>query len=189
MRFQSPFGESVQRLLSGTARGELPLRVVYGTSFADGCIRVQRGNSQVHVEAKNLIVRKEATRFQTVCTTMTPDTVKPFSGNATGKLFFGVTRCDNVLYCFWVFSSGFLGLALCGWSGVWLPGPRFGGPALVCSGFPWVPRWSVGRPSELNPTSEGCACRGLSLRWGRLLVLLGVGAKQIGDCRQPVRYT
>ena len=95
-----PVGESVQKLLSEPARGELPLRVVYGTSFADGCIRVQHCNLQVHVEAKNLIVRKEATMFRTVCTTMTPDTVKSFSGNATGKLLFGVARCDNVLYCF-----------------------------------------------------------------------------------------
>ena len=68
-----------------------------GTSFADGCIRVQHRNLQVHVEAKSLAVRKEATMFETVCTTMTPDTVKLFSGNATGKLLFGVARCDNVL--------------------------------------------------------------------------------------------
>ena len=59
-----PVGESVQRLLSGTARGELPLRVAYGTSSADGCIRVQRGNLQVHVEAKNLIVKKRGYDFQ-----------------------------------------------------------------------------------------------------------------------------
>ena len=46
------------------------------------------------------LLRKEATMFQTVCTTMTPDTVKLFNGNATGKLLFGVARCDNVLYGF-----------------------------------------------------------------------------------------
>jgi hypothetical protein len=72
-------------------------RAVQGTSFADGCIRVQHRNLQVHVEAKNLTVRKEATMFKTVCTTMTPDTVKLFSGNVTGKRLFGVARCDNAL--------------------------------------------------------------------------------------------
>jgi hypothetical protein len=43
------------------------------------------------------LIRKEATMFETVCTTMSPDTVKLFSGKATGKLLFGVARCDNVL--------------------------------------------------------------------------------------------
>ena len=87
-----PVGESERRLLSGTARGELPLRVVYGTSFADGCIRVHYRNLQVHVEAKSLTVRKEATMFETVCTTMTPDTVKLFL-NHSDVLGLGLQIC------------------------------------------------------------------------------------------------
>ena len=98
--------------------------------------------------------------FKTVCTTMTPDTVKLFSGNATGKLLFGVARCDNVLYVFWVFLSNFLWFAPCGWSGLvawalfWWP--RFGvlwlpwGSPLACSPQPWAEtRWRRVRLSWL----------------------------------------
>ena len=90
--------------------------------------------------------------FETVCTTMSPDTVKLFSGNATGKLFFGVARCDNVLYCFWEFRRffcflhrvvglvfGLLGPVLV--APLWFAVVPWGSP-LACSPQPWAEtRW------------------------------------------------
>jgi hypothetical protein len=132
-----PAGESVQKLLSGTARGELPLRVVYGTSFADGCIRVQRSNLQVTVEPKYLTVKKRGNEVPNCV--YHNDTVKPFSGKATGKLLFGVARCDNVLYCFECFRRVFFYLHRVGGLVFGLLGPVLGAPlwcALASLGFP-----------------------------------------------------
>ena len=86
--------------------------------------------------------------FEIVCTTTTPDTVKLFSGIATGKLLFGVARCDNVLLGFWVYRRFFFSLH----RGV---GLGFGllGPVLV------VPLWcalaSLGFPAGLFSSAVG----------------------------------
>ena len=148
MRFQSPLAKAYKdcfrelrevnfRYGSFTARASLTDASVSNVATCR-CTLKQRIS----------LLRKEATIFKAVCTTTTPDTVKLFSGNATGKLLFGVARCDNVLYCFWEFSSNFLFIAPCGGSGVWPPGPCFGGPALVCCG-------SLGVPAGLFSSAVG----------------------------------
>ena len=97
MRFQSPLAKAYKDCF----RELREVNFRYGSftaraSLTDASVS-NVATCRCTLKHKNLAVRKEATMFQTVCTTMSPDTVRLFSGKATGKLLFGVARCDNVL--------------------------------------------------------------------------------------------
>ena len=71
----------------------------------------------------------------------------------------------------------FLFLAPCGWSGVWHPGPFFGGPALWCAVVPW------GSPLACSP-QPWAETRWRRVRLSRLLAVMGVPLGP-GGCRYP----
>jgi hypothetical protein len=80
---------------------------------------------------------------------MSPETVMLFSGRATGKHLFGVTRCEQYVGLFVVFSSILGVCAPCGWSA----GFGFLGPVLA------IPLWcalaSLGFPAGLFSSAVG----------------------------------